>query len=241
MTWRDAARLVMPVDAVLCGLSAMDEYGVDVRRADDFDVHLAFTGQVPRRRPGFVLRQVAIAPDEVAARGRWLVTTPLRTAFDCARWLPAVDALVAVDAIAHAGLIALDDLADLARAKRRVRGVQQVRDLIALANPLAESPMETRLRLLLIRYGLPEPVAQFEVRRPDGSFVARLDLAYPNQRVGVEYDGALHWAQRRSDDRRRDALRALNWTVLVFSSEDLFRTPTRTARLVEQALARAAA
>jgi hypothetical protein len=100
--WRDAARLVMPLDAVLCGVFAVSEHGVDVRSADDHDVHIAIDGQVPRRRPGMVLRQVALQPDEVMVVGRWLVTTPLRTAFDSARWLPFVEALVVVDALAHA-------------------------------------------------------------------------------------------------------------------------------------------
>lgn len=241
IVWRDAARLVMPIDAVLCGVSALTEYGVDVRPTDDLTVHVAIDGQVPRRWPGLVLRQVELEPDEVTVVGRWLVTTPLRTAFDCARWLSFADGLVAVDAMAHAGLITLDALAALAAGKRRVRGVVQVRELIDLADPLAESPMETRLRLLLVTYGLPRPVCQLEVRGPDGRFVARLDLAYPERRVAVEYDGAFHWGQRRADDRRRDALRSLGWTVLVFSAEDVFNAPARTARLVDQALARAAA
>jgi hypothetical protein len=51
-TWVDAARLVLPVDAVLSGPSAASEYGIDVRRADDLLVHVAFDRQVPRRRPG---------------------------------------------------------------------------------------------------------------------------------------------------------------------------------------------
>jgi very-short-patch-repair endonuclease len=79
------------------------------------------------------------------------------------------------------------------------------------------------------------------VRRADGRLVARLVLAYPERQVAVEYDGAWHWNQRRDDDRRRDTLRALGWTVLVFSGEDVFKTPVRTARLVAQAVDRAAA
>jgi hypothetical protein len=235
--WRDAARLVMPLDAVLCGLSALDEYGVDVRRLDDLTVHVAVDGQVPRRRPGFVIRQVALEPVEVTVRRRWLVTTPLRTAFDCARWLPFEDGLVAVDALGHAGLVVPSDLIEFAQTKRRVRGLEQVRRIAMLTEPLSESPMESRLRWLLVRSGLPRPISQYVVRGSDDRFVARLDLAYPDRFVAVEYDGALHWKQRREDDRRRDALRVLGWTVLVFSSEDVFSTPVRTARLVEQALA----
>ncbi len=62
-----------------------------------------------------------------------------------------------------------------------------------LADGLAESPQETRLRLRLHRSGLPPPVAQYEVRC-DGRFVARVDLAWPEQRLALECDGAWHGA-----------------------------------------------
>ena len=54
--WVEAARLVLPVDAVLCGPSAADLYGVDVRARDDLCVHVGFDGQVPRRRPGMMMQ-----------------------------------------------------------------------------------------------------------------------------------------------------------------------------------------
>ncbi len=237
--WVDAARLVLPVDAVLCGPSAAVDYGVDVRAADDLLVHAAFDGQVPRRRPGMVLRQVELRPEEVVVRARWLTTTELRTAFDCARWLPLVDAVVLVDAMAHAGLIDVAELKQFALDHPRVRGLWQVVRVADLADPLAESPMETRQRLVLVFAGLPRPVSQLNVYDAAGRFVARLDLAYEAEKVAVEYDGAHHWTERRHDDRRRDALRALGWTVLVFSADDVYRTPWLVAAKVEAALAAA--
>jgi len=237
--WVDAARLVLPVDAVLCGPSAANAYGVDVRATDDLLVHVAFDGQVPRRRPGMALRQVELRPEEVVVRGRWLMTTQLRTAFDCARWLPLVDAVVLIDAMAHAGLVDPAELKQFALDHPRVRGLWQVVRVADLADPLAESPMETRQRLVLVFAGLPRPVSQLNVYDAAGRFVARLDLAYEAEKVAVEYDGADHWHQRRHDDRRRDALRSLGWTVLVFSADDVYRTPWLMAAKVEAALARA--
>ncbi|MCZ2822403.1 hypothetical protein O2V63_18845 [Modestobacter sp. VKM Ac-2977] len=55
----------------------------------------------------------------------------------------------------------------------------------------AESPQETRVRLLLAAHGLPAPVAQFEVRA-DGRFLARVDFGWPERRVALEYDGVWH-------------------------------------------------
>jgi hypothetical protein len=108
---------------------------------------------------------------------------------------------------------------------------------MGLIEPASESPMETRLRLLMLDAGLPRPIAQHVVHDSSGRFVARLDLAYPAKQLAIEYDGALHWDQRRADDRRRDALRALGWTVLVVSSEDYYRTPDALIAKIRRALA----
>jgi very-short-patch-repair endonuclease len=60
-------------------------------------------------------------------------------------------------------------------------------------------------------------------------------------KVAVEYDGALHWSRRRADDRRRDAIRALGWTVIVVSAEDYYRHPSGLVVQVRSALRAAAA
>jgi hypothetical protein len=239
--WLMAARLVLPVDAVLCGLSACDAWGLDVRPVDDVTVHVAFTDSVPRSRHGVLVRELLLLADEVVARGGWLVTTPLRTAFDCARWLPLVDAVVVVDALTHTGRFMLEELLEFARSHPGIRWVTRVARVVDLAEPLSESPMETRLRLLLVLAGLPRPRAQLIVLTDTGGFVARLDLAYEAARLAVEYDGALHWEQRRADDRRRDRLRALGWTVLVFSAQDYYGSPQAVVAQVGKALRRSAA
>jgi very-short-patch-repair endonuclease len=240
-TWLQAARLVLPVDAVLCGLSAAEDYGVDVRATDDIVVHAAFADRVPRQRRGLRLYQLQLAPEEVRRRGRWLVTTPLRTAFDCARWLPLVDAVVVTDALAHAGLLEFDDVLAFANAHPGVRWVRRIPEVVRLSDGRSESPMESRLRLLLVLAGFTGLEPQFVVRDGCGHFVGRVDLAFPALRVAVEYDGAWHWKQRRADDRRRDKLRALGWTVLVFSAEEYYGKPDMILQGVAEALADAAA
>ena len=66
-------------------------------------------------------------------------------------------------------------------------------------------------------------VPQYTVREPDGRFVARVDLAFPEQRVAIEYDGAWHGApgQLARDRRRLNALVAAGWTVLHVTAADL--------------------
>lgn len=97
---------------------------------------------------------------------------------------------------------------------------------------LAESPQEPRLRLVLQRAGLPAPVARFRVF--DGEdFVARLDLAYPDVEVAIEYDGLWHGDRRAFlDDRRRlNRLTAAGWIVLHVTVDDLRHPDRLTARV----------
>ncbi|MDQ1703805.1 MAG: hypothetical protein QOF18_171, partial [Frankiaceae bacterium] len=102
--------------------------------------------------------------------------------------------------------------------------------------PKTESPMETRTRVEMVANGLPRPEAQFVVRTPAGRFVGRMDLAYPQAKLAVEYDGAWHWEQRRSDDRRRAAVRAQGWEVLVFAADDVFGNPIGMVAQIASAL-----
>src|SRR5437764_638483 len=83
-----AARLVIPPHGVLCGLTAAWVLGVDIRRADDLDVHVGFAkGRRVRSRPGLVVCQETLGDDEWCDVGGVRVTTPVRTTFDCLRWL----------------------------------------------------------------------------------------------------------------------------------------------------------
>lgn len=85
---------------------------------------------------------------------------------------------------------------------------------IGAAREGAETAEETRLRLLLVRAGLPEPDLNIDLRH-HGHFVARLDLAYPRYRVAVEHDGRVHAedaAQFAKDADRWDAIREAGWT-----------------------------
>ncbi|MGC4787308.1 endonuclease domain-containing protein [Micromonospora sp. DT178] len=181
----------------------------------------------------------SVVPDSDRTRlGGLPVTTPLRTAFDLGRRAPRDDALVAVDALLHRRAVKLAALRAYADARSGWPGLPLLREVLALAEPLAESPMETRLRLLLLDAGLPPAVAQHDVRKADGRFVGRVDLAWPALRVAVEYDGDHHRerAHFRQDVARLNALRAAGWIVLRFTADDVLRHPTRTVALVHQAL-----
>jgi len=232
-----AARLLIPPAGVLCGLTAAWVLGVDVRRLNDLDVHVGFPkGKRIRKRPGLAVCQETLDPSDITEIDGVRITTAVRTAFDCLRWLRGVEGIVVADALTHAGLVSVSQLATYFASKRRLRNLRIGERLLELIEPLTESPMETRLRMLLINGGLPRPQPQHEVRDHSDCFVGRLDFAYADVRLGVEYDGADHWKQRREDDRRRAAIRACDWEVCVFSADDIFLTPDATVAFVRRLL-----
>jgi hypothetical protein len=116
----------------------------------------------------------------------------VRTAFDLARRLPLVDAVVAVDVALHNRAIELAQLRSYVAAHSRWAGVPQARRVVELAEADAQSPMETRLRLLLVLAGLPPPQVQVPLHDDNERFLGRPDLYCPTRRVGLEYDSGTH-------------------------------------------------
>lgn len=146
----------------------------------------------------------------------------------------------AVDALRR-GLTTIARLRERAEAlaARGRKGPRQLHRLVELwghASP-PESVLESRLRNLLRRHRLPAATPQMQVRA--GSFVARLDLAYPDQMIGIEVDG-YRWhgdpSAWRADLLRRNELTALGWHVLHFTWRDIEREPSRVARDIRAAL-----
>lgn len=173
---------------------------------------------------GLRIREAPL-PDLDLRRARGLrCTTATRTAADIARHEPPVDAVPALDVLFHRGIAVPEEVRAALCALPIGRGSRLARETLALADGRAESPQESRLRMVLVHAGLP-PVPQHVVRTDDGSFVARVDLAYPELRIAIEYDGLWHADsdQFRKDRRRLNALVAAGWVVLHVTAGDLRR------------------
>ncbi|MCF6746117.1 DUF559 domain-containing protein, partial [Blastococcus sp. KM273128] len=188
---------------------------------------------------GLRVRHVALGPSDVAVVRTRRCTTGLRTALDIARSEPLPDAVAALDVLLARAVVGLGELREAARTRRSARGGRRAERAVALACPLAESQPESGVRVLLAVAGL-VPVPQFSVRDGDGAFVGRVDLAFPEQRVAVEYDGAWHAepGQFARDRRRLNRLTAAGWTVVHVTAADL-RDPAALVARVRDALARA--
>ena len=236
----------VPRNVVVCDRTAAWLHGVNVTglsgRLDlpPLDVY-RIGGDNRVRRAACQAGTRTLGPFDVQLLEGLAVTTPLRTALDLGRLLPRGEAIGALDGLLRLRRFDVDDLyVELPRFKG-ARGVVQLRRLVPLADARAESPAESRLRLQLHDGGLPPPAVQHEVRTPHGALVARLDLAYPDLLLAVEYDGRdFHTTpQAQTHDRaRRARLRRLGWTVVVLTSEDVYGpSPSAVAKV---AAARAA-
>jgi hypothetical protein len=237
--WCDAAALILPRGGAIGGLSAVYLWGAEL-----VDARSPVTVVLPRAtrlRPHPRLRVIrsSLPPDDVILFDGLPVTTPLRTAFDAGRLLPRTDAVAAVDALLGQSVVTLPKLVDYAAGRSGWLGTPRLREVLALAEPLTESPMESRLRLLIVDAGLPRPVAQHKIFNAQGRLLGRADLAYPEWRIAIEYEGDHHRERGRfrEDVHRLNTLRTVGWLVLRFTADDVLRHPERTARQVAAAIA----
>ena len=119
--------------------------------------------------------------------------------------------------------------------RRDSRGRRRAEILLDLATGLAESPAESWLLLKLFDAGLPIPAQQVPVADMDGNTLYRLDFAWEDLRVALEYDGyAAHQGRGLRDAAREADLRRLGWTVIRVTASDL-KDPTELLAAIRQA------
>jgi very-short-patch-repair endonuclease len=156
--------------------------------------------------------------------------------FDLGARPPLLEAVVALDMALHARLVRLPELRDYAALRAGSKGAFQFREAVALAEPLAESPMETRLRVLLVLARLPRPEAQVSLHDEHGRFLGRVDLYYAADRLAIEYDGGLHRKSLVEDNRRQNRLVNAGYRLLRFTVADIRETPIAVLDQVKRAL-----
>ncbi len=186
---------------------------------------------------GVTVHTDIVLPGEVLEVDGIPVTSPARTAFDIGRRTTSrLQAVQRLDALTNATDVKLDDVELVMADHSGARGLVRLRQVLSLVDGGAESPQETRTRLVLVDAGLPKPQTQIRLFDDYGDFVARIDMGYEELRVGIEYDGPQHWTNREQRDRdidRYTALLDLGWTIIRVSSELLrFRQGTFVGRVV---------
>ena len=166
---------------------------------------------------GIRLHSDELADDEVCIANGIPVTTPARTAYDLGRRGGLTTAVIRLDAVMQAANLKPIDIEAIADRHRGARGIVQLREAIDLSDGGAESPQETRTRLILTHAGLRPQRTQINVFDRFGEFVHRIDMGWDDWKVGVEYDGAQHWTDpdvRANDIDTQAVLEAMGWRIV---------------------------
>lgn len=193
------------------------------------DEHVTVLERGDRRRSSEVRVHLA-KESRLLCRDGVRVSSPTQTFLELAGMLTLVDLVVVGDDLVKRELVALGKLrefcesAEHPHARRAARAAAYVREDV-------DSPMETRLRMLIVLAGLPEPEVNRKLHNVEGEVVRRFDLSYPSVKVIVEYDGRQHIERVEnweSDLVRREEIDDGGWRILVVTSSGIYKHPEQT-------------
>jgi hypothetical protein len=219
----EAWKALLPRDAVFAGATAAWLLGLDLDPIHPIEVVVPDLSGV-RSRSGLTVRRCQITACEVVTIRGLSAANLLWTLSDLCLRYPALEALVALDMAVRLGFTNAAALGRYAATIEGRPGARRLRTLADLAAP-AESPMETRLRWLLIQAGLPRPEVQTNLHDAEDRFVGRADLYYPAARLALEYAGGNHRDRLVDDDRRQNLLINAGFRLLRFTAADIHNRP----------------
>lgn len=235
-----AVLMTAPASAVVSHRAAASLWGLAVPLVDRADrrVDLIVPGAGrAESRADRRIHRLSLSADERAELRGLPVTSLTRTWRDLAAVLEPPSLLAVTDQLLRR-LPGAGPLAGQLARRPRGRGCARARRVLPLADPRAESPMESVVRWIFHAGGLPTPELQYVLRDATGSFVARADFAWPEHRVLVEFDGDLHRDRDVfvKDVRRQNLVVAAGWTVLRYTSADALGRPDDMVAEVRGAL-----
>ena len=234
---RAAALLrLAPSGAYISHHTAAELWGAVAPASSAVHLTVATTGARLTRRG--VTSHVRIVPSDVRTVDGVRVSAPAQVFIElAAAGVGLVDLVVLGDSLVKAGRVTPAEL--VAAASGTDPGCRAARRAAGYVRAGVDSPMESRLRMLLVLAGLPEPQVNYLVRFPNGEWRRRYDLCYPELRLLVEYDGRQHAEDTRqwqSDIHRREELDTIGWRIIVVVAEGIFVEPLRTLERVRDAL-----
>jgi len=201
-----AALKVLPAATVVGEITGLWSHGIQVGSPHPLTFYTTHRHEIDR--PGIVVHRVSHLPPH---RGK--LASPAHCWLSASPYLGLVDSVVAGDWLIHRGLATATGLMTFSEAVQNPLAV--TRTALGLVRHGAESPRETRLRLMMVLAGLPEPVCNLPVR-VGGRFVGRGDLVLEQFRMIVEYDGRQHLtstSQWERDVVRLEAFADAGWHV----------------------------
>jgi hypothetical protein len=231
-----AATRRVPPSAVFSGLTAAWLHGLDFLPCSPIEVTVPKGGGISGRS-GLAIRRARLEKHEIVRIRGLRATSMVRTLRDVSARLTLTETVVVADMALHKRLVNVKSLISSLTTYAGQPGIANLRRVVANVEPASESPMETRVRMLLVLAGLPRPDAQVAIHDGMGRFVGRPDLYYPTRRLGLEYDGGTHRESLADDNQRQNRLLDAGVTLLRFTARDVLGAPDSVVRLVRRALA----
>ncbi|MEP6630361.1 MAG: hypothetical protein ABJA89_07805 [Lapillicoccus sp.] len=201
------------------------------------DIHLTVPQGLNCQAAGIRTHRYLQVAEPVIHRGVRL-TPPERTVCDLAPRLDLVGLVVLGDRLVRRGAttpIQLIRAADEWPGDFRSR-LQRATRLVRVG---VDSPPESRLRMLVVLAGLPEPTVNHIIRHDEtGDWLRRFELAYLDLLLAIEYQGRWH---RESDDvweadiARREELDHHTWRVVEVLGKSLSEDPGHVLQRIEAA------
>ncbi|MFC4785085.1 hypothetical protein ACT8ZV_11445 [Nocardioides sp. MAHUQ-72] len=235
-----AALRTVRTHVVVSHTSAADALGAAVWELPD-DVHLTRTdGRAGRSAAGIKQHRGGVRVDDVTRREGRLITSGTRTALDITTIADVEHSLVTVNDLIHRGETSQDLLVH-ALETRTYWPHSLTSDLVVrLADGRVESVGESRVLFLCWAQGIPMPIPQYEVKDRSGHVIARVDFAWPELGVFLEFDGKVKYehflrpgesvtdAVLREKQREQLVCELTGWRCIRIVWADLYQ-PERTA------------
>lgn len=201
-------------------------HGCDAAETGELHVTVPY-GSTARSRGGLIVHRDRFGDDDVELRYGLPVLSLAPTLVEllCVerRWvaLATVDQALAAVPDDRAGAL-VQSISDRLTLRDDRRGVPGAQALLQLATGAAESPQESRLRLLVVDAGFPVPTPQFQVLDLRGRLLYVFDLAWPDVKIALEYDGYEAHEDRSAYDAERDRRMAeRGWLTVRVRKEQL--------------------
>jgi hypothetical protein len=229
-----AALSICPTRSYLSHFSAARLFGGVV--PDDPDVHVTSPRNRPKARG--IAGHRAKRNQRVTTWRGLRTTTPMQTFLDMSQVLTLVDLVVLGDSLVKRGRFTTQQLVAFVASSTGPHH-RLAKRAAALVRNGVDSPMESRLRLLIVLAGLPEPEVDHRILDADGQLIYRFDLSYPKYGLIIEYDGRQHadsteqWHHDLGRDEDLD-----DWQVrrLVVVSSGIYNTPAKTLCRITKAM-----
>jgi hypothetical protein len=214
-------------------------WGLDLTRA-----HVTrLDGHTGRKERGVQQHRGVIAEGDLVEVGPYRVTSPTRCALELTTTSSAEAALSVVNNFLHRNLTTRDELVERYARMDTWPHTLSTDVVLRLADPRIESVGETRTYVMCWRAGLPRPVPQCEVYDERGALIGRVDFAWPELGLFLEFDGRDKYLKHRRDgesiedavlrEKRREELicQITGWRCIRIIWADLERPEVTTTRI----------